>query len=159
MLGCTNWLLLCPPPHQVPCVCVIIRAFTYLYTFATTYHSALTESTMQSVQRQFFSAFQFGSELCYIPKDDRKPPPPFIKLDLFINLVVSLFTSYLFVSVAFWTVPSFCWQLFWLLAAQTLTVNGTSPFFYSFLLCWELLNASQPFLPGGVRENTVRVGG
>lgn len=57
---------------------------------------------------------------------------------------------FFFVSVAFWTVTSICWQLFWLLAAQTLTVNGTSPFFYSFLLSREmLLNASQPFLPVG----------
>lgn len=53
-------------------------------------------------------------------------------------------------SAASWTVPNICWQWFRLLAAQTLTVNGTSPFFYSFLPPWEmLLNASQPFLPGG----------
>lgn len=60
------------------------------------------------------------------------------------------FSTFFGALVAFWTVPSICWQLFGLLAAQTLTVNGTSPFFYSFSPPWEtVLNATQPFLPGG----------
>lgn len=72
-----------------------------------------------------------------------------VRFSLFLCQMYLCF-FFFFASVTFWTVPSICWQLFWLLAAQTLTVNGMSPFFYSFLLSWEmLLNASQPFSPWG----------
>lgn len=102
-------------------------------------------NAVTSVSKEFLS--DCSSALLLIPCNFWR----WQKASTFLYAKFHVFFFFFFcASVAFWTVPSICWQLFRLLAAQTLTVNGTSPFFYSFPPPWEmLLNASQPFLPGG----------